>query len=382
VYDGEDRRVVKVTQGGPTTTYVYDASGQLAAEYATGAPVETGPEIDFFTADHLGSTRLVTTNGSAIRCMDYLPFGQEIPSGFAGRTTSCFTGVNYPSTNPDKQSVKFTEKERDAETGLDFFGARYLSSAQGRFSSPDLISGWPSEPRSWNRYVYALNSPLRYVDPTGLASVDANGNWVGDFNNERDCSSSNGCLVWNGATNQWEAPSRTSMLDLPGQFFVGFGELALNNNPKELWRVPYAVGAELLGGAALSKGLQLGSTAWKLRNAKFAQTWAREAFSRGGKFGGQTVDEVAEALQTGALNPSDVPVEFVMQANGTATLLNTRSTVALTLGGVPQPMWKLVDSTADLAANIRLAGQLTNNAGAPTSTVLLVPSSRAITIGH
>jgi RHS repeat-associated protein len=34
--------------------------------------------------------------------------------------------------------VKFTGKERDAETGLDYFGARYFSGAQGRFTSPDL----------------------------------------------------------------------------------------------------------------------------------------------------------------------------------------------------------------------------------------------------
>jgi uncharacterized protein RhaS with RHS repeats len=53
---------------------------------------------------------------------------------------------------------------------LDYFGARYYSGAQGRFSSPDplLNSGRPWEPQSWNRYAYTLNNPLRYTDPTGL----------------------------------------------------------------------------------------------------------------------------------------------------------------------------------------------------------------------
>jgi hypothetical protein len=74
----------------------------------------------------------------------------------------------------------------------------------------------------------------------------------------------------------------------------------------------------------------------QLRNAKFAQTWAREAFSRTGKFAGQTVDDIAKALQNGVLHPSDVPVEFVQGADGMPTLLNTRSSVALTLGGVSQ----------------------------------------------
>jgi RHS repeat-associated protein len=65
-------------------------------------------------------------------------------------------------------------KERDGESGLDFFGARYLSSAQGRFTSPDplLNSGRPWEPQSWNRYAYTLNNPLRLVDPTGLYDLD------------------------------------------------------------------------------------------------------------------------------------------------------------------------------------------------------------------
>jgi RHS repeat-associated protein len=70
---------------------------------------------------------------------------------------------------------RFTGKERDAETGLDFFGARYFSGAQGRFSSPDplLSSGRPWDPQSWNRYAYGLNNPLRYTDPTGLYEWDS-----------------------------------------------------------------------------------------------------------------------------------------------------------------------------------------------------------------
>jgi RHS repeat-associated protein len=65
---------------------------------------------------------------------------------------------------------EFTGKERDAETGLDYFGARYMSSAQGRFTSPDplLNSGRPWQPQSWNRYSYTLNNPLKFTDPTGM----------------------------------------------------------------------------------------------------------------------------------------------------------------------------------------------------------------------
>ncbi len=62
-------------------------------------------------------------------------------------------------------------KERKAETGLDYFGARYSSSAQGRFTSPDtpLIDQFLDAPQSWNIYAYGRNNPLRYVDRLGEA---------------------------------------------------------------------------------------------------------------------------------------------------------------------------------------------------------------------
>jgi len=65
---------------------------------------------------------------------------------------------------------QFTQKERDNETGLDYFGARYYASAQGRFTSPDplMASAYVENPQSWNRYTYALNNPLKYVDPDGM----------------------------------------------------------------------------------------------------------------------------------------------------------------------------------------------------------------------
>jgi RHS repeat-associated protein len=64
---------------------------------------------------------------------------------------------------------KFTGKERDTESGLDYFGARYYSSNMGRFSSPDdpFISGSPGDPQSWNLYSYVQNNPLNSTDPDG-----------------------------------------------------------------------------------------------------------------------------------------------------------------------------------------------------------------------
>jgi len=71
-------------------------------------------------------------------------------------------------------NLQFTGKERDAETGLDYFGARYFSGAQGRYASPDW-SETPqpvpyadfSEPQTLNLYSYARNNPLTLTDPDG-----------------------------------------------------------------------------------------------------------------------------------------------------------------------------------------------------------------------
>ena len=169
-YDGESRRV-KSTVGAATTVYVYDAMGELAAEYGPASGV-TGTQ--YLTADHLGSTRLVTAAGGAVsERHDYTPYGEEIPTmgctqpvGSAQRSPRC----DIAGYGPSGVRVKFTGKERDSETGLDYFGARYLAGGMGRFTTPDPLgaSAKASNPQTWNRYAYTLNNPLRYVDPDGL----------------------------------------------------------------------------------------------------------------------------------------------------------------------------------------------------------------------
>jgi RHS repeat-associated protein len=61
--------------------------------------------------------------------------------------------------------------KNETQRGLDYFGARYMSSAQGRFTSPDPITVTPArvaDPQQLNLYAYGRNNPLKYVDPTGM----------------------------------------------------------------------------------------------------------------------------------------------------------------------------------------------------------------------
>jgi len=65
-------------------------------------------------------------------------------------------------------NYNFTGKERDSESGLDNFGARYDASSLGRFMSPDPTGGHIGDPQTLNRYAYVANNPLNRTDPTGL----------------------------------------------------------------------------------------------------------------------------------------------------------------------------------------------------------------------
>jgi RHS repeat-associated protein len=102
---------------------------------------------------------------------DYEPFGGEISFSTSSPRYG-IAGYGAPDTDVD---LRFTGKERDSETGLDYFGARYLSAAQGRFTTPDPLHGSAhlEDPQTWNRYSYAANNPLKYNDPAGLWNWDA-----------------------------------------------------------------------------------------------------------------------------------------------------------------------------------------------------------------
>jgi RHS repeat-associated protein len=123
-----------------------------------GVPLASQAEdIHYYLDDHLGTTQVELADGGwPLWQGQFTPFGAELPDGS--------TTMHY----------KFTGKERDQETGLDFFGARYYASANGRWMSPDWAerpeavpySSLP-DPQSLNLYGYAGNNPLSQADADG-----------------------------------------------------------------------------------------------------------------------------------------------------------------------------------------------------------------------
>ena len=183
VYDAEGRRVRKTAACGTgtcATVYVLDAAGHVAAEYAMDGGSGTGRR--YMTGDHLGSVRAVTDAAGLVKqSYDYLPFGGDLSAGDGGRTTGMGFSDFVVGTVGVRQPLEFTGKERDSETGLDYFGARYFSGAQGRFTSadPKLFPNELNDPQSWNKYGYGRNNPLRFIDPDGEDWKDV---WAGAIN--------------------------------------------------------------------------------------------------------------------------------------------------------------------------------------------------------
>jgi RHS repeat-associated protein len=114
-------------------------------------------------------------------------------------------------------TYKFTGKERDAESGLDNFGARYDASSFGRFLSPDpkiLSMSRVVNPQGWNKYSYTMNNPLRYFDPDGKdAQETIAGLWHAGFQLQEDIARPIPYITPNsfskvasvGQTNSWVA---------------------------------------------------------------------------------------------------------------------------------------------------------------------------------
>jgi len=142
---------------------ITDNNGQLsnALEFTVRDLADPGGQLSYYHTDAIGSVRMITDmSGQIVSRYDYVPFGQDFPTSPGG----------------DLNTINFADKERDRETGaegvpwspLDYFGTRYYHGQTGRFTRPDDPGFMdPFNPQSMNLYSYALNSPLRFGDPTG-----------------------------------------------------------------------------------------------------------------------------------------------------------------------------------------------------------------------
>ena len=160
--------------GGSSLYYVYDSSGHVIDEVSapSGGTGNWTREEVYAGGKHLATFTPGTGGQAYWDLADWL--GTErvrvnaITGAVSEKCTSLPWGDNLQCSSTDLSPMHFTGKQRDPESGLDNFGARYNSSSLGRFMSPDSSAyAKPLNPQSWNLYSYALNNTLLYVDPTG-----------------------------------------------------------------------------------------------------------------------------------------------------------------------------------------------------------------------
>ncbi len=124
--------------------YIY-LGDRLLAEYQP----QTG-QIYYYTSDQVNSTRVVTDqNGVRVFAATYDPFG----------------GIQKIWKNSYVPAMKFSGKERDSESNLDYFGARYYGNYYYRWLSPDPVINKDAalcNPQPWNLYAFCHNNPVTY----------------------------------------------------------------------------------------------------------------------------------------------------------------------------------------------------------------------------
>ena len=188
-YDAENRIIA--ASNGYTASYVYDAFGHRVRSTVNGQNRDfiydlNGRTIDQITAgsltrseDYAGGAHIATyANGTTTFAhSDWL--GTErarsnVSGAKVGTCTSLPFGEDLTCTGTQVSPLQFTGQEHDSESGNDHFPFRYYGETMARFMTPDplLNSGHPSNPQTWNRYSYALNNPLKIVDPNGLYNVN------------------------------------------------------------------------------------------------------------------------------------------------------------------------------------------------------------------
>ncbi len=153
-YGPQGERISKIAAG--VTTYFYwgigeKVGGQWTRLYVSGLGgklVEySGGTTWFLATNHLGTIAArMNVSGTLMETYRYLPYGERYSGGYTPH--------------------QYTGKERDAESGLDYFGARYYASSHGRWMSVDPVVQ-PIDPQNLNRYSYTKGDPINLVDPTG-----------------------------------------------------------------------------------------------------------------------------------------------------------------------------------------------------------------------
>jgi RHS repeat-associated protein len=307
LYDADGNRIAKGTVNSLscdrnsngfrlTTQYIVGASGEQVSEldgtgkwlhsnvYGGGQLLGTydSSGLHYNLTDALGTKRKqVLADLSADETCSSLPFGNML---------------DCSGTDDEATEHHFTGKERDTESGNDYFEARYYSSTMGRFLSPDWSAKEEpvpyadlSDPQSLNLYGYVRNNPLSKTDPDG--------HWPdwGDVGN-----------FIAGVTNAWASDNlagagRVDQSTEAGKLGAAVGDFgaAVQGGLEVLGGGGGEIGGAALdvtgAGAVVGVPLNVASTTAIAHGGATVGTAAVNLFKAGGNFSSKTKQEVREA---------------------------------------------------------------------------------------
>ncbi len=253
-YDANGTRISK-TIGKNTTYYTHGVSGNAEMETIIGTSSTTNRYyiwgLDhlghitsamhyYYLKDHLGSIRMtINKNGKVVSYNDYYPYGSIMP----------MRSMNMAMAD---ERYKFNGKEQDAETGYDYFGARYYDALRGQWTSADVFK--EKYPRL-SPYCYSGNNPINSIDP--------NGKYIRFVINDIYCA------------RQWTIAGAENQLMHEAIPFIGYcyiGDRIIRNDPSfrltsaEIGKTAWFLAGDIISGGAARYLNETANTLDNLRN--------------------------------------------------------------------------------------------------------------------
>ena len=140
---GDSYETVKLVSGTTQNTSYYFANNELIAKKNPDG------SKNYFLTDHLGSDSVQTNQtGTSVESTQYDPWGEVLAGG-------------------TKNKFQYTGQEKDSETGLNYYNARYYDPHTRHFTQADGLVQDIYDPQLLNRYAYVRNNPIKYSDPSG-----------------------------------------------------------------------------------------------------------------------------------------------------------------------------------------------------------------------